>query len=97
MLDDIGLGKAIADTIYLIIIVAGICGFWLLIKRKKTLGAIFWTSLTLNVLFYLFFMGKYSFYPKTLYLAITSIWPLVNLGLFCLLLFNLFKNKHTSK
>jgi|GEM_PF-1785658 len=97
MIDDIGLGKAIADAIYLIIIVVGAYGAWLLIKRKKIFGVILWVSFILNILLYLYFMGKYGFYSKTLYSLIVVIWPLVNLGSLFLLLYNFLKNRYSRK
>ena len=97
MLDDIGLGKAIASFIYLFIFIIGIGGVILLCKRKMILGLIFWISSVLNFFFYLYFMGNYRLYPKIFYPIINRYWPWINVGLFILLIINFIKNKYVKK
>lgn len=97
MLDDIGLGKAIADIVYLSLIIIGIYGILIFKKKKSIFGMIFWASFISNIIFYLYFMGKYSLYSKALYPTVVIYWPLTNFVLFILLLIFFFKSKCTRK
>ncbi len=97
MFDDIGLGKAIANVIYLAIIIIGAYGSWFLVARKKIFGAILWMSVILNILLYLYFMGRYSFHPRALYFIIVIIWPYINIALAILLALGFLKNKYFQK
>ncbi len=97
MLDDIGLGNAIANTIYLIIILLGIGGAWFFIRRKNKVCSIFWISITLNFFAYLYFMGVYSFYPKYFYFTINQYWPWLNVAFFVLLIINFSKKNDQTK
>jgi len=97
MLDDIGLGKAIANTIYLIIGAVGILVAWILLKKKFILGVAFWISSILNFLAYLFFMGNYRLYPNFFYPIINKYWPWINLALLIFLIINYVKNKNANK
>jgi hypothetical protein len=96
MLDDIGLGSAIVNAIYLVIFLFGILGVWVFVKLKLKSGLLFWISSMLNLFFYLYLMGNYRFYPKFIYLFINKYWPWVNLALFILLIINFFKNKNVK-
>jgi hypothetical protein len=97
MLDDIGLGSAIANTIYGIILLIGAGGVFVLSKKRLLLGLIFWISSILNLLLHLFLMGKYPSYPKFLYIVVNNYWPWINLALFILLIINFIKNKYAKK
>lgn len=77
-MDDIGLGNAIANLIYLIIIAFGISGLVVLLKKKFFRGAFFWSSSILNLFFYFYLMGNYRFYPKMLYPIVNKYWPILN-------------------
>lgn len=96
MLDDIGLGSAVANIIYLIIIAVGFAGAWFFIKKKNIVGIIFWISLVLNFLFFLYFMGSYMFYPGYFNLIINNYWPWLNLGLLVILIISYIKNKNAK-
>lgn len=96
MLDDIGLGNAIANIIYIMVFAAGIVGVWFFVNRKNKTGVIFWTSFTLNFFSYLYLMGNYIFYPKYLYPVVNKYWPLLNATLFILLIINFIKNKNAK-
>jgi hypothetical protein len=93
MLDDIGLGSAIANIIYLILFVSIVVGAWVSIKRKAFLFSVFWISSILNLFFYLHFMGRYVFYPKFFYPIVNKYWPLINFGLFVLVIANYIIDK----
>lgn len=96
MLDDIGLGEAIANLIYLILIAIGMGGVWLFLKKKSIFGVLFWLSFILNILAYLYFMGSYGFYSKIIYLLINKYWPWINLALLILLILNFLKGKYAK-
>lgn len=93
MIDSIGLGNAIANFIYLILVIALFWGFWFFIKKRNVFGVIFWISSILNFFFYMFLMGNYRFYPKYFYPIVNKYWPLINLGLFVLLIILYRKQK----
>lgn len=97
MVDDIGLGNVVANMIYLIISTVGIIGAWFFIKKKNKIGIIFWISLVLNFLSFLYFMGSYMFYPDYFNLIINNYWPWLNLGLFVLLIIDFIKNKNENE
>jgi hypothetical protein len=97
MLDGIGLGSAIANVIYVIILVFGILGIYFFIKMKLKIGLFFWISCILNLSFYLLLMGNYSFYPKLVYSFVNNYWPYINLALFILLIISIIKNKYVKK
>lgn len=96
MLDDIGLGSAIANTIYVFLIAMAIIGLIFFFRKKTYLLATAWFLTTLNVFFYLFFMGTYTSYPDFVYMLITKIWPLINIVLVIVLIFNMIKNKNAK-
>jgi hypothetical protein len=93
MLDSIGLGKSIANLIYLVVFILIFIGTWFFVRKKNIFGVIFWISINLNALFYLYFMGNYRLYPKFFYLIVNNYWPWINIGLFILLVFNYIKNR----
>lgn len=95
-MDDIGLGNAIANSVYLVLVIVGVVGTWIFLKRKVVFGAVFWLSSILNLVLYLYFMGRYAFYPKTMYLFINKYWPWINLILFILLVISFIKNKYAK-
>ena len=97
MLDDIGLGSAIAKSIYATLFLIGGGGMWFCIKNKNIIGTFFCPSLILNLFFYLYFMGNYVFYPKYFYPIINSYWPWINLGLFVLLIANYIRSKKNKR
>ena len=93
MLDDIGLGSAIANAIYAFLVAVAIIGFIVFFRKKIYVAAVVWLSIILNILSYLFFMGIYINYPSFMYLIVNKIWPLLNIALVIILIFNLIKNK----
>lgn len=93
MLDDIGLGSAIANAIYAFLVAVAIIGFIIFFRKKIYATAIIWSSIILNIFFYLFFMGIYINYPSFLYPLINKTWPLLNIILVIILIFKLIKNK----
>jgi hypothetical protein len=93
MLDDIGLGNAIANFIYIIIFIIGLSAAFIFLKRKNFVSSIFCLSVTINLFFYLYLMGNYRFYPKFFYSIVNSYWPLINIGLLSLLIVSYIKNK----
>ena len=96
MLDDIGLGSAIANLIYLIIILVGILGLWFFLRKKMISGAIFWTSAVLNFFAYLYFMGNYVFYNKIVYVVVNKYWPWINIILLILLIIRYVKRRNAK-
>lgn len=97
MLDDIGLGKAIANTVYVVIILTGFFGAWFFQKKKLISGLIFWVSFVLNIFFYLFLMGNYRLYPKIIFPIVNKYWPLLNIALLFILIIGIVKNKYAKK
>ncbi|PJA87247.1 MAG: hypothetical protein CO141_00470 [Candidatus Moranbacteria bacterium CG_4_9_14_3_um_filter_42_9] len=96
MLDDIGLGSAIANLIYLIIITAGFIVAWFFFKKKLIFEAIFSISATLNFFFYLYFMGNYRLYPKFFYPVVNKYWPWINVAFLALLIVNYIKKRNAE-
>jgi hypothetical protein len=95
-MDSIGLGSAIANLIYAVLILASFVSGIYFIFRKKILLAIFIFSLISNFTSTLYFMGDYYKY-KYLYLFDHKIWPWINLALLILLIINFIKNKNVKK
>lgn len=95
-MDDIGIGRSMANLTYVIIVFAGVIGLIVLIRKKIIVGSIFWTSLFLNLFFYLFLMGKYFLYPEFCYPIINKYWPIINILLLVFLIFYYFKNKNVK-
>ncbi|OGI29206.1 MAG: hypothetical protein A2288_00335 [Candidatus Moranbacteria bacterium RIFOXYA12_FULL_44_15] len=96
MLDSIGLGNAIANVVYLILLALGVGGAWILFKKKIIWGMFFWASTALNFFAFLYFMGNYRLYPKITYILINKYWPWLNLLLLILLIINFLKNKYAK-
>lgn len=96
MLDDVDV-TGIISLVYVVIFIVGIFGIRFFIKKKIITGAIFWASLILNILFYLYLMGNYRLYPKFIYLTINKYWPWINLILLVILIIGLIKNKYAKK
>lgn len=96
MLDGIGLGSVIADLIYVVIIVFGFLELLLFLNRKNVFGAFFSISVTANLFFYLFFLGRYGFYSKYLYDIINIYWPGINVVLLILIVIKAIKKKHAK-
>jgi hypothetical protein len=97
MIDDIGLGNAIASYIYLAILVFGAWGIYVLFKKKYYVGCVFLFSLSLNFFLFLFLMGKYWLYPKGIYNIVNKYWPLLNLILLVILIISIIKNRGFKK
>ena len=97
MLDDIGLGSAIANVIYVLIFLIGFWGARFFINKKMIFGAIFWASLILNFFFYLYLMGNYRLYPKFIYPAVNRYWPMINVVLFIIAIILFVKKKYVNK
>lgn len=96
MLDDIGLGSAIANAVYVFLIVVAIIGFVGFFRKKVYVRAVTWFSVFLNVFLYFFLMGRYIDYPHFLYTLINTVWPLLNIVLIIISLINLIKNKNVK-
>lgn len=93
MIDSIGLGKSIANLIYFLVIIIGISGLWIFLKKKYILFSIFLTSLISNLFLYLFLMGEYQYYSHYIYVFINKYWPLINILIFLIIIIKYFKNK----
>ncbi|MEI7426324.1 MAG: hypothetical protein WCK16_05405 [Candidatus Moraniibacteriota bacterium] len=96
MSDDIGMGNAIADLFYVVLVAVWIFGAVILLKRKFILGAFFWTSSVANLFFYFYFMGNYRFYPSIFYSSVNAYWPILNFFWLAYLVRNHFIIKHVK-
>lgn len=94
MLDAIGMGKAIANMIYMIIAILILGGSSVLMLKKKILSAILWTSVLLNIFVFLYFMGKDIDIWRVF---IEKLWPVVNIILLLILLINFLRRKYGNK
>lgn len=88
MLDDIGLGSAIANLISIFILIIALVGGILFFHFKRSLLGIFWISLFLNILSIFYFLGTQVIYIQVINII---IWPIFSLILLILLIFNLAK------
>ncbi len=93
MLDNYGPGIVMAYLTYVLVIIFGIALMIKFIKRKEFLKAVFSTSVFANLFFYMYFMGKYFFYPKYIYLFINNYWPIINGALLAWLIWDYYRNK----
>jgi len=78
MFDSIGLGKVIAQIIYLLIILIAVAGSLTFLLKNKRKVSLIWLSVFLNLLSFLYFLGK-----TNLILGVINIvvWPLLNIFL----------------
>jgi hypothetical protein len=91
MIDSIGLGAAIANLIYLIILaIATVGGVFFLVIRKKFLSLI-WLSILLNLLSFLYFMGIRNI---SIFSINYIIWPILNI---ILIVYYINSNKKAKK
>lgn len=96
MLDDIGLGSAIANMIYIVILLITIGGAAVLFNKKLFVAMALWMSVLLNLLAFLFFMGRYRFYPKYLYPIVNRIWPILSAFLVIYLILTYIKKRNAK-
>jgi hypothetical protein len=93
MIDDIGMGKYIADELSLILLIIAIGGGLILLLLKHRYMSLIWTSIFLNILSVFYFMGI----SGVVLVAINFyIWPLVSL-LLAVILFLKYKNKNEKR
>jgi len=97
MIDDIGLGSAIASSIYVAILIIGICLAVFFLKRKKYIGLVLSVSLFSNLFLFLFLMGKYGFYPGISYALVNKYWPIINIFLLVVFIISIIKNRGLKK
>lgn len=91
MIDDIGLGRAIANALYLIIGLFGAATFLFLIGNQRKGYAFWWLSAILNLFCGLIFMGDPTPFGSLFEIFSLTIWPVANLGGLIYLFINSFK------
>lgn len=93
MIDDIGMGKYIADSLSLILLVAAFGGGLIFLLFKHKYISLIWTSIFLNILSVFYFIGI----SGVVLVAINFyIWPLANITLI-IFLFLKYKNKNGKR
>lgn len=93
-MDSIGLGVFLANIVYIFVFIVFLFVEIILIKRRFYSFSFFWVFIFLDIFFYLYLMGRHT--PITYYL-VYRILPLVNLGLFLLILVQFFWKKYNLK
>lgn len=80
MIDDIGLGSALANIIYSFVFVTAILGVMLFFTFKKKSFAIWWVSLGANIFAFLYLLDNFSVpaYYAMLFLSF-FVWPIINI------------------
>jgi hypothetical protein len=80
MMDDIGLGRALASVLYLFILFITITGAGLLIFLKKKKFAFWWVSVMANVFAFLHFLGDSSTVGWIIRVFSIIAWPIINIA-----------------
>ena len=80
MFDDIGLERALANVIYLVILFIAIVGGLIFWKFKKRGWAFWWLSVMASIFAYLYFLGGYGGLDNMAQAIGTIGWPIINLA-----------------
>lgn len=91
---DIGFGNDVVIIVYTFFLILAFLGVFIFIKRSK-LASLFWLSTILNMFSLVYFMDKYYGHEKV-YFFNHTLWPLINLALFILIIVNFIKNKYAK-
>ena len=79
MMDDIGLGQALANMLYLFILFIAIAGAGAFLMIKKKSLAFWWVSVSANVFSFLFFLGDSTLIGWLIRIFSMVGWPVINL------------------
>lgn len=80
MMDDIGLGQALANVVYLFLFFITIIGVLILLKLKKRLYAFWWMSVMANVFAFLYLLGGYGDFAYMMQIVAMIAWPIINIA-----------------
>jgi hypothetical protein len=78
-MDDIGLGQALANLWYLIILAVALIGCSLFLIFKKKLFVLWWFSAMLNLFSFSYFLGDSTLIGYSIRLFSITVWPLANI------------------
>ncbi|MGB2631839.1 MAG: hypothetical protein WBC48_02895 [Minisyncoccales bacterium] len=92
-MDDIGLGKALANVLYIFILFITIVGTGLLFFLGKKKFAFWRVSVMANVFAYLYFLGDSSLIGWVIRVYSIIVWPVANIAWLVYLILNRKKNK----
>jgi len=94
MMDDIGLGGALANILYLFLLFITVTVAGVLLAKKKNKWALWWVSVMLNLFTYLYFLGNSTLIGWLLRVFSIVAWPIINVAWAICLIVNRRKNKN---
>ena len=80
MMDDIGLGRALANAAYLFLFSTALIGVLIFLKFGKRLFAFWWVSAMANIFAFLYLLGGYGDFVYMMQIVAMIAWPIINIA-----------------